>query len=66
MLSELGVQVFSARPVTQVAHKVLKVQAGASGGIAVIFAVLANDGGGDAVLVPWLKARVLHKLVLEG
>lgn len=66
VLSELVVEMFSARLVTQIAHEVLEVQTGASGGVAVPFAVLADDGGGDAVLVPWLEARVLHKLVLEG
>lgn len=66
VLSELAVEMFSAWLVTQVAHKVLEVQAGASGGVSATFAVLADDGGGDAVLVPWLEAWVLHKLVLEG
>lgn len=66
VLSELLVEMFSAWLVTQVAHEVLEVQAGASGGVEVTFAVLADDGWSDAVLVPWLEAWVLHKLVLEG
>lgn len=66
VLSELTVERFSAWFVSQVTHKVLEVQTGFSGGIVVTFAVPADDGGGDAVVVPWLETWVLHKLVLEG
>lgn len=54
--------------VAQVADKVLEAETRGGGAlaVAVAFAVLADDGGRDVVLVPRLEARVLHKLVLEG
>lgn len=65
VLAELAVEMFPSLLVTQVAYKVLEVQAGVSGRAAVTFAVLADNGGRDGVLVPRLEAWVLYKLVLE-
>lgn len=66
VLPELPVQSATAFNVAQVTDKVLKVKA-RGGGVTepVALAVLADDGGGDVVLVPRLKAGVFHKLVLE-
>lgn len=66
VLPELPVNSATAVHVAQITDKVLKVKAGSGCvTVAVALAVLADDGGGDVVLVPRLKARVFHKLVLE-
>lgn len=66
VLSELAIELLLTRLVAQIPNEVLEVKAGAAGRVAVISAVLANDGGGDGVLIPGLETRILHKLVLEG
>lgn len=66
VLPELPVHSATAFGVAQITDKVLKVKASGGGvTVPVALAVLADDGRSDVVLVPRLKARVFHKLVLE-
>lgn len=66
VLPELPVNSAAAFRITEITDKVLKVKArGSCVTVAVALAVLADDGGSDVMLVPRLKARVFHKLVLE-
>lgn len=69
--AELTVQPPAALAVAEVTHKVIKSQpCTALLSIGVMVAVdppvLPDDGGGNVVFVPWLKARIQHKLVLKG
>lgn len=66
VVTKLQVQVLPARLIAQISDKILEAQPSAFASVAVTFAVLANNGRCYVVLVPWLEAWVLHKLVLEG
>lgn len=66
VLAKLPVHAAAPFHITQVTDKVLKVEArGGEVAVTVALAVLSDDGRSDVMLVPRLKARVLHELVLE-